>query len=82
MKIDLVDVDRLSKFDGVEELLAAAPALGLTAAGVETSPHLRQELIGLPKFKELAGPMGGGETPEGEFHVRYETWKANKLYSS
>jgi hypothetical protein len=81
MEIQLIGVKGQPNFASVADLVAAAPALGLNQTGVETATHLLPELQGLPKFKELAGPMGNGKTRDGEPRIRYETWEANDLYS-
>lgn len=39
--------------------------------------HLMPELQGAPLFDGVAGPMWGGD----EHPLRYETWKANDIYS-
>jgi hypothetical protein len=81
MEIQVVGIESQPKFSSAEELLAAAPSLGLTHTGFERQTHLLPVLQGLPKFKELAGPMGNGETADGEPRIRYETWEAYDLYS-
>ncbi len=81
MEIQLIGVEGQPTFATVNDLLAAAPALGLTQTGVETATHLLAELKGLTKFKELAGPMGNGKTAAGDPRIRYENWKANDFYS-
>ena len=83
MEITVVGIKDVSTFQDVAALLAAAPQLGLTPTGfVDSGRHLAAYLHGLPTFKELAGPMGGGDDPGGGHKIRYETWEANKLYST
>lgn len=81
MEIQLIGIEGQPIFTKVSDLLIAAPTLGLTQTGVESAAHLATELQGLPKFKELVGPIGNGSTPRGEPRIRYETWKAYELYS-
>lgn len=78
MKIQIIGLDQeeIPTFENAEALLAAAPGLGLTHTGTETAEHLLPVLRGLPKFKELAGPMGDGKPI-----IRYETWAAYDIYS-
>ncbi|MGX5723163.1 hypothetical protein [Shinella zoogloeoides] len=65
-------------FMSAQEMIESAPTLGWTFLGVEEQPHLAKQLIGLPKFKELCGPMGSSDIHK----IRYETWQANSLYST
>jgi len=80
MEILLVGMPGNPTYRSVEDLLIAGSAFGLTYTGVETAEHLIVPLQGLPKFKELAGPMGG-QMEAGQVRVRYETWDANEMYS-
>lgn len=81
MKITIIGLTGQTPiFSTPQDLIAAAPSLGLTQKGFETQSHLLAHLIGLPKFKELAGPLGNG-TKNGEDQVRYETWEAFELLS-
>ncbi|WP_173995775.1 hypothetical protein [Agrobacterium tumefaciens] len=83
MEITVVGLKGLDipKFSTPDDMVAAAPSYGLTHTGYETQTHLRAHLIGLPKFKELHGPMDNG-SKDGVLKVRYETWEASELYSS
>ncbi|MBZ9649417.1 hypothetical protein K9B33_17925 [Sphingobium sp. 3R8] len=78
MKIMVVGMpsEPIHEFASGEDMVAAAPAHGWTLTGYEDMPHLNEALRGMPKFMELHGPAGGGDS------VRYETWEANNLYSS
>ncbi|WP_146258633.1 hypothetical protein [Agrobacterium rosae] len=81
LKITIVGLQgQTPSFDNAEELIAASAGLGITHIGTEDQTHLLPHLIGLPKFKELAGPMGNGEK-DGVSQVRYETWEAYDLLS-
>lgn len=71
--------DGAEELDSIEEFRAAAGRLGLTEAGVVEEPHLNAALQGLPKFDQLAGPMGPAKDGT---EVRYETWEAYEIYSS
>lgn len=64
-------------FATAQEMIDAAPALGWTFSGFESQAHLAKQLVGLPKFTELCGPMGSRDVTK----IRYETWPANELYS-
>ena len=81
LEFPLVGLPGNPTYSSVEALLEAAAAFGLTYTGLETAKHLNQELQGLPKFKELAGPMGNGKSPQGTTRIRYETWEVNEIYS-
>jgi hypothetical protein len=50
--------------------------------GVESSPALRQELRGQPRFDKFCGPMWGGADEDGGYVVRYEDRGANEALSS
>lgn len=82
MEITVVGLNGLNipKFATPEEMVAAAPAYGLTHTGYESQTHLRAHLIGLPKFEQLHGPMDDG-TKDGIVKIRYETWEASEMYS-
>ena len=70
-------------YRSLEALHEAAAAFGLTLTASETpSPHLSATLQGLPRFKELMGPMGGSRSAQGVTLIRYETHEANKFYST
>lgn len=70
--------ERVHVFTNVQELIDAAPALGWTFVGLESQTHLAAQLVGLPKFKELCGPMGSSDVSK----IRYETWPAHEFYSN
>ena len=53
--------------------------MGITEVGAVNEEHLNAGLQGLPKFQELAGPMGPHKDGT---EVRYETWEAYEIYSS
>ncbi|MEW9615213.1 hypothetical protein AB3G45_15420 [Shinella sp. S4-D37] len=82
MEITVVGLEGLGipKFSTPEDMIAAAPAYGLTHTGFEQQTHLVAHLIGLPKFKELHGPMENG-SKDGNLKIRYETWAASEFYS-
>lgn len=61
------------EFEG--DIRQNAEKLGYTFAGVETSPMRRPELRGLPRFRELLGPMWDGGV------IRYEDQKVYDLMS-
>jgi hypothetical protein len=63
-------------FNSAQEMIDAAPQRGWTFTGTNDHSQSRPLLMGMPKFKGLAGPFGNGDD------VRYETWPAYKLYSS
>lgn len=79
MKVILVALHEWWEFETVEEFKSWASKLEYDGdveqhtAGV----MLRDELIGKPKFRELAGPMYDG--PD---RIRYETWGAYRAYSN
>ena len=79
MKIQVVGMpsEAVHNFASAQDMIDAAPSLGWTFTNHEDQPHLAKHLISLPKFKELYGPMDGGDGM-----VRYETWPAQELYSS
>lgn len=81
MEIQLVDVKGETLFSSVDDFIAAALDLGFTQSVAETDGHSSPDLQELPKFKELAGPLGGEKTSQGKPRVRYETWEAFDLYS-
>lgn len=81
LEFQLVGLPENPTYSSVEALLEEAAAFGLTHTGPETAKHLNQELQGLPKFRELSGPMGNDKSPQGAMRVRYETWEANEIYS-
>ena len=61
-----------------ENNVAAASARGFTLVSTtEARSGKYPELAGQPTFRELAGPMWGGEGI-----VRYEDWAANRVYST
>lgn len=80
MEIQVVGMpsDPVHTFASAQELIDAAPALGWTFTGFESQPHLAKQLIGLPKFTELCGPMGSSDVTK----IRYETWPAYEFYSA
>ena len=82
MEIQIVGVPGDPIYRSVENLIAAASAYGFTQTGVQKGTHLNASLQGLPTFKELSGPMGGGRSAQGLTEIRYETWEANRLLSS
>jgi len=49
---------------------------GWTKDGIERGAHLRKELRGEPKFKEMCGPMFDGPGV-----VRYESWEVYERLS-
>lgn len=79
MRVQYVTKAGAEHFDTIEDLRAAAARLGLTEIGVVDDERLNAGLQGLPKFKELAGPMGPQKDGA---EVRYETWEAYEIYSS
>ena len=70
------------EFPSVEALGLGAQELGWTLTGRTEGAHLNKLLIGVPTFKELAGPMLDKDRETGLAKIRYETWAANKLYST
>lgn len=80
MEIQVVGMpsEPVHNFSNVQEMIDAAPSLGWTYAGLEDQLHLVPQLRGLPKFKELCGPMGSSDVHK----IRYETWPAYDLYSN
>lgn len=78
MIIEVVGMPKeaVHEFASAKEMIDAAAALGWTFQGFESQQHLMKQLIGLPTFTELCGPMGNGTK------IRYETWPANKFYST
>ena len=71
-------IEAVHTFASAQEMIDAAPALGWAFAGFESQSHLAKQLVGLPKFTELCGPMGSGDVNK----IRYETWPAHELYST
>lgn len=67
----------LHTFASAQEMIDAARVLGWTFTGFESQTHLAEQLIGLPKFTELCGPMGSSDVTK----IRYETWPAYDFYS-
>lgn len=53
-----------------ENMLEAFSVRGYEQSGVETRSSLRAELQGMPKFKNLCGPMFDGDA------IRYESREA------
>jgi len=79
MRVQYVAERGSENFESIEDFIAAAGRLGLTPNGLVDDPRLNAGLQGLPKFSELAGPMGPQKNGT---EVRYETWKAYEIYSS
>lgn len=64
-----------------KDMEAFGAACGYQFEGIEAAPRLREELRGHPKFRELCGPMWGGEK-DGEPVIRYESWPAYERLSA
>lgn len=79
MKVQYVAERGSENFATIADFRAAAQRLRLTETGVVDDPRVNAGLQGLPKFAELAGPMGPQQNGT---EVRYETWKAYEIYSS
>ncbi len=58
-----------------ENFLAAMEVRGFQVEGFNDNHRQREELIGQPKFKGLAGPMWDGDK------IRYEDWASNDALS-
>ena len=59
-----------------ENVLPAMEIRGYIQRGTVTSPHVREELRGLPRFAGLQGPMWNGNG------IRYEDSRANAALSA
>jgi len=64
------------KFKSEEQFVTYCEERGMKQNGVATGYHLKEVLVGKPKFNDLAGPMYDGESS-----VRYETWEAYETLS-
>ena len=64
------------KFKSEKQFITYCDERGIKQNGFETGKHLREILIGKPKFNGLAGPMYDGENS-----VRYETWATYEMLS-
>jgi len=78
MRVQLVGKESAENFDTIADFRSAAGRLGFTEVGIVDDPRLNASLQGLPKFQELAGPMGPQKNGA---EVRYETWAAYEIYS-
>lgn len=78
MRVQLVGTGNAENFASIDEFRDAATRLGITEVGVVDDPRLNIGLQGLPRFKELAGPMSPHKDGT---EVRYETWEAYEIYS-
>lgn len=79
MRVQYVTTSGYENFDSIDDFRAASGRLGITENGSVDSTHSNALLQGLPKFQQLAGPLG----PQCDgTEVRYETWKAFEIYSS
>ena len=64
------------KFQSEKQFVTYCEERNIKQNGFETGKHLREILIGKPKFNGLAGPMYDGENS-----VRYETWETYETLS-
>ena len=64
------------KFKNEKDFVDYCKEKSIKQNGFETGTHLREILIGKPKFNGLAGPMYDGENS-----VRYETWANYEMMS-
>lgn len=70
------------KFSTGEEMLEKSREVSWEFAGFEIQPYLVKVLHGLPKFKELCGPVADGISDHGFVKILYQTRAANEFYSS
>ena len=76
MQIQLVDLKGAWIFDSVEDFVRHVLGLNMTLMGEKNAPNAAAHLRGLPKFKELHGPMAKGTAADGKPKIRYETAEA------
>jgi hypothetical protein len=74
------DIFIVSEFDE-SNILPSMSARGFELLGVETSPRLRPELQGQPKFDGALGPMWGGTKDDGTPIIRYEDKDSYRVLS-
>lgn len=75
------DIFITSEFDE-SNILPSMSARGFEMLGIETSPRLRPELQGQPKFDGAIGPCWGGTKDDGSPIIRYEDKDAYRVLNN
>jgi hypothetical protein len=82
MKVQLVGMLNGPTFDSVDDFMEVMSEMKLTYQGKCEESHIVEYLQGLPKYKELSGPLGGQHDSDGNKMARYETWEVFNFLSS